>query len=646
MGNANSSKKTGVQPSQPGSSSESGNVVEGHQQASVAQPKEQPKPVQSASEYQLSFDAEPEFRSYTYDQDVSKFWSQVVVEAPRFDSAESRPPVDIVAVLDVSGSMYGEKISLVRKSMRRLLRSMGDRDRVAFISFDTQVETVMDFCNMTEENKQRAFKLIKNLRDGSSTNLVGGVCSGVETLLKNRVNEVAAVLLFTDGEANVGVRSKEGIVKAVLDLTARQTPLDLSNVEGWSVEDVGRWLESKNLQMYKRSFSIQKIDGGILLHDLNEEILTNELNVSGIHRAKFMREITKLRENFAGEGMEGQQGSTKPSTPQGFRLHTFGFGSNHNNKLLESLAEKFDGMYYFMENEETIKAGFANCLGGLLSTTAQNIELNIQFNPEITEFKVHKDDVVANEIGKFKISFADLQSEEKRHVLVSCNLPKLKNPCENYMIYEVEYKYDNMLQKQTLSGTVQCEVNRNGKIDFFSESVDERRNYCILSDAMLEAQEHADRSQMAEAREVLNKAMTSIQNSRTGQSTSAEGLVSDLQTALHKFRDQRAYRNEGMYYASQNYQCVVQERACNFQADFVCQKGYNTEYRAAMVDQFDCSDEEDSVEWQPNYAPTTSSKTVRITLSSDEEELYTSDVDDALLPSLSDFVPDEMEEID
>merc|ERR1719238_2446765 len=99
---------------------------------------------------------------------------------------------------------------------------------------------------------------------------------------------------------------------------------------------------------------------------------------------------------------------------------------------------------------------------------------------------------------------------------------------------------------------------------------------------------------MPEAREVLNKSVETIQNSRTGHSTGAEGLISDLKTALHKFRDIRAYKDEGMYYCSQNYQCIKQERACNFQADFVCQQEYNTDCRAMMVEQFDCSDEEDS----------------------------------------------------
>merc|ERR1719433_1796986 len=100
--------------------------------------------------------------------------------------------------------------------MRRLLRNLGAQDRVAIVTFDSRVSTVMQFCNLDETNKQKAFDIVSNLRAGTSTDLCGGVCQGVEQLLNNRVNDVASILLFTDGQANVGFRDTTSIVKEVL----------------------------------------------------------------------------------------------------------------------------------------------------------------------------------------------------------------------------------------------------------------------------------------------------------------------------------------------------------------------------------------------------------------------------------------------
>ena len=66
-----------------------------------------------------------------------------------------------------------------------------------------------------------------------------------------------------------------------------------------------------------------------------------------------------------------------------------------------------------MENEESIKSGFANCLGGLMTTVALDIEVSVQFNPECTNGKVYKENVTVVD-GLHKVYFADLQSEVKK----------------------------------------------------------------------------------------------------------------------------------------------------------------------------------------------------------------------------------------
>jgi predicted metal-dependent peptidase len=51
---------------------------------------------------------------------------------------ELHVPVDVVCVVDQSGSMTGEKISLLIQTLNYIIDQMNSLDRLAIVSFDTQ----------------------------------------------------------------------------------------------------------------------------------------------------------------------------------------------------------------------------------------------------------------------------------------------------------------------------------------------------------------------------------------------------------------------------------------------------------------------------------------------------------------------------
>ena len=56
-------------------------------------------------------------------------WAVANIKAPLYEP-ESRVPIDVVAVIDVSGSMAGEKLNLVKKT---LLFVIGQRKSMVFM---------------------------------------------------------------------------------------------------------------------------------------------------------------------------------------------------------------------------------------------------------------------------------------------------------------------------------------------------------------------------------------------------------------------------------------------------------------------------------------------------------------------------------
>lgn len=82
---------------------------------------------------------------------------------------------------------------------------MTDRDRLSIITYDANVYLDFSLLNMTKENKDIASGKIQAIRDGSTTNLCGGLMKGLCQMIdRKEKNEVASVLLFTDGLANNG----------------------------------------------------------------------------------------------------------------------------------------------------------------------------------------------------------------------------------------------------------------------------------------------------------------------------------------------------------------------------------------------------------------------------------------------------------
>ena len=83
---------------------------------------------------------------------------------------------------------------------------MKDNDRLSVVTYDTGVYLEFGLMKMTKQNKENCLTKIRNIRDGSTTNLSGGLMKGLDQIASRvgEKNDVASVLLFTDGLANHG----------------------------------------------------------------------------------------------------------------------------------------------------------------------------------------------------------------------------------------------------------------------------------------------------------------------------------------------------------------------------------------------------------------------------------------------------------
>ena len=117
---------------------------------------------------------------------------------------------DVTFVMDVSGSMRGEKLQQAKAAGHALLSSLSRSDRFRLIDFATDVNSFRDgFVAATPENVREARRYLDALRAEGSTNISGAL----EEALNARTDgeRLPLIVFLTDGEPTVGVRNPDEI---------------------------------------------------------------------------------------------------------------------------------------------------------------------------------------------------------------------------------------------------------------------------------------------------------------------------------------------------------------------------------------------------------------------------------------------------
>jgi len=164
----------------------------------------------------LSLRGIPEYDTYPYAQSADKFIFMASIKAPYF-RAEDRAPIDLVAVVDESGSMSGERIRLVKETVQFIIKNLESGDRFGIVGYSSGSRTVLPLTKMDDAGKKKASALGNKLRASGGTALCEGLVVGVN-MMRNRTfkNDVASVMILTDGQANQGPTSAPDIIRSVL----------------------------------------------------------------------------------------------------------------------------------------------------------------------------------------------------------------------------------------------------------------------------------------------------------------------------------------------------------------------------------------------------------------------------------------------
>ncbi|CAN4120276.1 unnamed protein product [Withania somnifera] len=120
----------------------------------------------------------------------------------------SRAPVDLVTVLDVSGSMAGTKLALLKRAMGFVIQNLGPADRLSVIAFSSTARRLFPLRRMSDTGKQEALQAVNSLSSNGGTNIAEALKKSAKIMTDRKwKNPVSSIILLSDGQDTYTVNS-------------------------------------------------------------------------------------------------------------------------------------------------------------------------------------------------------------------------------------------------------------------------------------------------------------------------------------------------------------------------------------------------------------------------------------------------------
>jgi Ca-activated chloride channel family protein len=131
--------------------------------------------------------------------------------SPDRDRGEIQPR-DLTVVMDVSGSMSGEKIEQARDALHRLLATLSPEDRFRLLSFSSAVRVhERGWSEAHPRNLEDARRWVDRLQADGGTNIEGALTEAFR--LESPADRLPMVVFLTDGLPSVGMESPEELAR-------------------------------------------------------------------------------------------------------------------------------------------------------------------------------------------------------------------------------------------------------------------------------------------------------------------------------------------------------------------------------------------------------------------------------------------------
>jgi len=368
-------------------------------------------------------------------------------------------------------------------------------------------------------------------------------------------NDVASVLLFTDGLANQGITNADGIIAAMKDPKRFDGPSDGGGGGGGRVQQRMRGPPPPSMSNASPS-------GPPAPPQKSKAPMKKKKTAKAVAQPP-PPPPPPPPPAVEVEVVEAAPVPPPPSAQAAdATVYTFGFGDDHDPVLLKKISDAGNGMYYFIETEDKIGESFAHCLGGLMSTTAQGIQLEVSMQPGVHIKEVHSARPFETTADtSVKVNIGDLQSEESRDIVLELTLDAVAEPYETdpQPVLKANVDYFNVVTNNLGNGTGDLGVLRpavEGAHDEASINPIVTKEKCRvgMTKAMKEADRKADQGDYEGVKELLSKQVTKMKANREivakyhgeqGLEEEYDAMADDLEECKINSENSRVWQQKG-----------------------------------------------------------------------------------------------------
>jgi len=193
-------------------------------------------------------------------------------------------------------------------------------------------------------------------------------------------------------------------------------------------------------------------------------------------------------------------------------VSAFGYGNDAQQDFLLDLAKSGNGNYAFVQNPDDALSAFGKELGGLLSTHATNLVLEVSpLAGHLITGVVSDVEVEEEALGQVAIKIPDILSEETRHIVIGIKLQAQKNAFPREVnVFDVKIGYDVLdanlrREHKTIEVKAKVQFVKAGEEQKAADTdLDQIVGLAQIVRAQIEAEVHAKAGNYTQAAAVMN----------------------------------------------------------------------------------------------------------------------------------------------
>ena len=380
----------------------------------------------------------------------------IVVNIVSEEIKEKNSNVELICVIDVSGSMMGEKIKLVKQSLKVLLEMMGEKDKLGLVLFNHDSEKLLDLTYTTPENKKNIINLIDKIQARGGTYILSGLEKAIEMFKLSSTQKTntskfisSAIILLSDGMDN-----------------------------RMNHEEIGKGLKD----------------------------LTKNFNL-------------------------------------GFTLHAFGYGNDHDPKIMNTLATIRDGTFYFVKEYKKVAEYFVNVLGACVSMISEKAKISIKSRYKIMKMYGLADLYIYSlKDNYFETELLQLIAGKEYTYVFEIEIPENKYDEDDFI--DVEFDYTDNIKGNNV-------INKN-KIEKMDEKNKEKANEEYLRVVVFESMSDAANLREANKKKEAEDKLSNMKNWLNLNYKGKENYMADINGSLELIKNDILYEQQGYAYMASN----------------------------------------------------------------------------------------------